>query len=35
METTVRVCVGKDNEKAAISKIVEVWGRPGSEEGWE
>jgi hypothetical protein len=34
-EATVRVCAGKDNEKAAMSKIVEGWDRPESEEGWE
>jgi hypothetical protein len=28
-------CAGKDNEKAAMSKIVEEWGRLGSAEGWE
>ena len=26
-------CAGKDNGKAAMSKIVEVWDRPGSEGG--
>ena len=28
------LCAGKDNEKAATSKIVEEWDRPESAEGW-
>ena len=31
LEATGRVCAGKDNGKAIMSKIAEAWDQPGSE----